>query len=125
MTWMSRTENAPNDAARHLHMASCCPQTAHTYLASTHVAMGVEMTIIGGVSVYLAGKPTANADGGATAVVLIPDVWGWAGGRTRAIADLLATQVEAAVCLRVHNQSSLLYDPAPLLRVIPTKSTAL
>ena len=69
-------------------MTECCPPTAHPYLATDYAAKGTTLTIDGGVEVYEApppAQPTAS-------LLLLPDVWGWAGGRIRAIADGLASE---------------------------------
>uniref|UniRef100_A0A7S2P5J8 Dienelactone hydrolase domain-containing protein n=1 Tax=Zooxanthella nutricula TaxID=1333877 RepID=A0A7S2P5J8_9DINO len=61
---------------------SCCPPGAAGYLAADHTDEG-SVRSIDGVSFYQVGS-------GPNGLLLIPDVWGWNGGRTRALADDLA-----------------------------------
>jgi dienelactone hydrolase len=65
---------------------SCCPPNAEKYLAPDYSATGSTITLADGVELYHAGTP------GPKAVLLIPDIFGWNGGRTRNIADMLAEQ---------------------------------
>lgn len=66
---------------------SCCPPTADKYLAPDYSAIGSTITLAdGSTEVYHIGTP------GPKAILLIPDIFGWNGGRTRNIADLLAEQ---------------------------------
>lgn len=58
---------------------SCCPPGAVGYLAPDHTDEGAVKSI-DGVSYYHVGS-------GKNGLLLIPDVWGWNGGRTRALAD--------------------------------------
>ena len=68
---------------------ACCPSTAHPHLSLGYVEKGYTQKLRDGIHVYVAGKAIDNSPQGASAIILIPDVWGWNGGRTRAIADLL------------------------------------
>jgi dienelactone hydrolase len=63
-------------------MVSCCPPGAAPYLAADHADEGV-IGQVDSVSYYQVGSGEAG-------VLLCPDVWGWNGGRTRAIADDLS-----------------------------------
>lgn len=66
---------------------SCCPSDSVPYLAAEYAAKGT-VKDLGAVEIYVApvlGKPTAG-------ILMMPDVWGWNGGRVRAIADSLAEQ---------------------------------
>lgn len=65
---------------------SCCPDGSWPYLAASYEAKGSVQTE-GGVELYVApvtGTPTS-------AVILCPDIWGWNGGRIRAVADHFAS----------------------------------
>lgn len=65
---------------------SCCPPGSAPYLAADHNDEGkIGVTTDGGVSYYQVGSGTSG-------VLILPDVWGWNSGRTRAIADDLAKQ---------------------------------
>lgn len=64
---------------------TCCPPGSHGYLQATHEATG---TVVkeGELEFYISKgteKPTS-------ALILCPDIWGWNGGRIRAIADHFA-----------------------------------
>lgn len=65
-------------------MASCCPPAAAGYLASDHDDAG-SVRSIDGISFYQVGS-------GSNGLLFIPDIWGWNGGRTRALADDLAAK---------------------------------
>lgn len=58
---------------------SCCPPGSAPYLAPDHNDEG-RIAEIDGVSFYQVGTGEAG-------LLILPDVWGWNGGRTRAIAD--------------------------------------
>jgi dienelactone hydrolase len=62
---------------------ACCPPTAHGYLAAEYASKGTEIAIGGDVDLYTVGAAIV----GGTCVIICPDVFGYAGGRTRAIAD--------------------------------------
>lgn len=64
---------------------SCCPPGSEPYLASNYAAKGEKKSITG-VEFYSAGTPAE----GKKAILIIPDIWGWDSGRTRAFADMLA-----------------------------------
>ncbi len=61
---------------------SCCPPNAEKYLAATYETIGKVCCLSNGHEFYSTG-PTDSRK----AVILIPDVYGWNGGRTRKIAD--------------------------------------
>ena len=62
---------------------SCCPPGAHGCLSHDYKASGKEVSA-GGIQVYETGKAVNNK-----MTIIIGDVWGWDGGRVRAIADQL------------------------------------
>ena len=65
----------------------CCPVGSLPYLAATYAAKG-EVVKLDAVELYhapVSGQPKAG-------ILICPDVWGWNGGRVRAIADGLAEQ---------------------------------
>lgn len=63
---------------------SCCPPGCAPYLAADHEDEGAVKNIDGQLC-YQVGS-------GSSGILLLPDVWGWNGGRTRALADDLANQ---------------------------------
>jgi hypothetical protein len=63
----------------------CCPPNAHKYLAPDYKHVGNILTLEDGTEIYRTGDPSSKK-----AVLLIPDIFGWNGGRTRNIADFLA-----------------------------------
>jgi dienelactone hydrolase len=63
----------------------CCPPNAHKYLAPDYKHVGNILTLEDGTEIYRTGDPSSKK-----AVLLIPDIYGWNGGRTRNIADFLA-----------------------------------
>lgn len=65
---------------------SCCPPNAEKYLAPDYSAIGTCHRLDDGVEYYATGTPNKNG------ILLIPDIFGWNGGRTRNIADYLAQQ---------------------------------
>ncbi len=77
---------------------ACCPPNSTGYLATDDSAAraGTCIALADGTELYLVAPPAAAAaaaDAGASAargVVLVPDIFGWNGGRTRALADHLA-----------------------------------
>lgn len=64
---------------------SCCPPNAEKYLAATYATTGSVHTLPNGHEFYHSGSTSAKH-----AVLIIPDVYGWNGGRTRNIADWFA-----------------------------------
>jgi dienelactone hydrolase len=60
---------------------SCCPPNSLGYLQNTYSSKGSE-TLFGTTDVYISGDASSN-----NVVVMIPDVYGWKGGRMRALAD--------------------------------------
>lgn len=69
------------------HMAVCCPPGSTPYLEATYAAQGSVVTL-GAVDIYAAPAPVGSPS--TKGLLLCPDVWGWNGGRVRAIADALA-----------------------------------
>ena len=65
---------------------SCCPPNSHKYLAANYNAVGTTTCTSSGYEYYLSGGSAA----GKKAIIIIPDVWGWNGGRTRNVADMFA-----------------------------------
>lgn len=65
---------------------SCCPPNAEKYLAATYDTTGETVTLASGTEIYRTGSAAESKK----AVLVIPDVWGWNGGRTRNIADMFA-----------------------------------
>jgi len=63
---------------------SCCPPGSEPYLAADHKDEGTTGTA-DRVEYYKVGE-------GQCGLLIIPDIWGWNSGRTRAIADELATK---------------------------------
>jgi dienelactone hydrolase len=69
-------------------MAACCPPGSAPFLKTEYVAQGKVITLpSAGAEVYVAGAPDSPK-----ALVLVPDIYGWNGGRTRALADYFATK---------------------------------
>lgn len=64
---------------------SCCPAECAPYLASDYNHKGAVEILGGGVvDIYAAGVLYERG------LIIIPDIWGWNGGRTRNIADFYA-----------------------------------
>jgi len=66
---------------------SCCPPGSYPYLNASYTAKG-KIVATGAIELYEApvqGSP-------ASALIMCPDVWGWNGGRMRAVADSFAAQ---------------------------------
>eukprot|EP00928_Gymnodinium_smaydae_P078799 TRINITY_DN62873_c0_g1_i1.p2 TRINITY_DN62873_c0_g1~~TRINITY_DN62873_c0_g1_i1.p2 ORF type:complete len:415 (-),score=101.29 TRINITY_DN62873_c0_g1_i1:145-1389(-) len=63
-------------------MASCCPPGSAPYLAADHKDEGTVRSV-DDVPFYQVGS-------GERGLLLLPDIWGWNGGRTRALADEFA-----------------------------------
>ena len=70
-------------------MATCCPPGSLPYLAAEYAPKGTVVQLDGGFELYQAPVPSPSP---AAAILICPDVWGWNGGRVRAIADSLAEQ---------------------------------
>lgn len=66
---------------------SCCPPNAEKYLAPDYTFVGKITTLSETVEFYETGSSSSK-----NAVIVIPDIFGWNGGRTRNIADYLADQ---------------------------------
>jgi hypothetical protein len=64
---------------------SCCPPGSSGFLSSDGNHVGVKLQH-GSTDLYITGPATS-----ASGVVLVPDIWGWDSGRTRNIADALAS----------------------------------
>ncbi|CAJ1401173.1 unnamed protein product [Effrenium voratum] len=60
----------------------CCPAGAEPYLAPEHTDEG-NVGEVDGVRYYAVGRSSLG-------LLFLPDVWGWNGGRTRALADEFA-----------------------------------
>lgn len=65
-------------------MSVCCPPESYPYLASDYAFKGTDGTTEQGFPYYTVGDSTSQA------LIMIPDVWGYHGGRTRALADYYA-----------------------------------
>ncbi len=66
-------------------MKGCCPPNAEKYLAPDYKFVGQCHKLADGLEYYATGDPKTKK-----AVLLINDIYGWNGGRTRNIADHLA-----------------------------------
>jgi dienelactone hydrolase len=62
----------------------CCPPGSEKYLAADYATTGAVVQDGAGYDIYTSGTP------GAKGLLIAPDIWGWNGGRTRAIADHFA-----------------------------------
>ena len=71
---------------------SCCPSDILPAFSEEYSRKGV-IRSSNTVEFYCAGEPKVNG----SAIIVIPDVWGWDSGRTRNIADLLAEIVDYVV----------------------------
>jgi dienelactone hydrolase len=67
-------------------MSTCCPPNSAPYLQASGTPSGV--VIETDFSFYITGDKAGHRKG----ILLIPDVYGWNGGRTRLIADSFAEQ---------------------------------
>ena len=72
---------------------SCCPPGSLPYLKADYVADGASK-IFEDVEFYEVGTAA-----GKKGLLLVPDVWGWNGGRVRAIADSLASELACVVII--------------------------
>jgi len=61
---------------------TCCPPGSHPYLKTSYEPTGTVVSE-GGYDFYI-NKATERPT---SAIILCPDIWGWNGGRIRAIAD--------------------------------------
>jgi hypothetical protein len=68
---------------------SCCPPNSEPFLEDTYVNNGCIVTLEDYNEFYASGDANATS-----AVIIIPDIWGWRSGRTRNIADLFANAGE-------------------------------
>ncbi|RYH12619.1 hypothetical protein EON65_37770 [archaeon] len=64
---------------------SCCPPNAWKFLAPDYNVAG-NLQNVEGVDFYATGSSTVQA------ILLLPDIFGWNGGRTRTIADFFADE---------------------------------
>jgi len=64
---------------------SCCPPNAEKYLAASYATTGNTQALANGYEFYSSGSVEATK-----AILLVPDVFGWNGGRIRNIADWFA-----------------------------------
>ena len=74
--------------------APCCPAGSLPYLSSSYEPTGTieTVSIPGGGTLELYCPPAPAGDCSGKAILALPDVWGWNGGRMRAIADSLAKE---------------------------------
>lgn len=81
---------------------SCCPPGSHPYLEAKHADLGKLVSCGGDSGLIEVNLYVARPSGAFTsAVIVLPDVWGWNGGRVRAIADSLAGAGYLAVVPRL------------------------
>ncbi len=66
---------------------SCCPPNAEKYLAPDYSFVGTCHKLDCGTEFYATGDKNSKHG-----IFLIPDIFGWNGGRTRNIADYFAEQ---------------------------------
>ncbi len=77
-------------------MAYCCPPNAEKFLAPDYTAIGKIQTLPDDNEFYHVGEP-----GSKKAVIVLPDIFGWNGGRTRNIADYFAENGYYAVVAKI------------------------
>ena len=103
-------------------MATCCPPGSTPYLEATYTSQG-SVVALGPVEIYAAPSPGPTAKG----LLLCPDVWGWNGGRIRAIADALAAfntvPTDERPVLRALSRHVLRGQPASAERSQPSMRT--
>lgn len=86
---------------------SCCPEGSFGYLRPDTAVTGTLVEgSIEGIDFYKSGS---CVDG--TAVVCIPDVWGYNSGRTRLLADHFSTELN---CVSVVPKLQVCYRPLPI-----------
>ena len=66
---------------------SCCPPGSLGFLQSDYAHAG-SCSSAGGTDIYAVGAPSASGK----ALIIIPDIYGWNGGRVRSVADYFASQ---------------------------------
>ena len=66
-------------------MSSCCPPNSAPYLESTYTGVGT-VSRTENLEFYEKCSPSESS----SAVIIIPDIFGWSGGRTRNVADLIS-----------------------------------
>ena len=54
----------------------CCPPNSEKFLAATYATTGATGVLPDGTEYYASGSPE-----GKNAIIVIPDVYGWNGGR--------------------------------------------
>jgi dienelactone hydrolase len=64
----------------------CCPPNSHGYLAPDYQEVGKTQALPDGTEFYSSGSPAP----GKHAILVVPDIFGWHGGRIRNIADQFA-----------------------------------
>lgn len=64
---------------------SCCPPNSHKFLAHEYTEIGTCAQFANGTEYYHVGSAASKK-----AILIIPDIWGWHGGRIRNIADQFA-----------------------------------
>lgn len=68
-------------------MSTCCPNGAAEFLQDEYMCVGTIVTLADGTEFYESvNTETSNGK----AVIICPDIFGWAGGRIRRIADYFA-----------------------------------
>lgn len=63
---------------------SCCPPNSEPFLASTYTERGAVRALPEGFKFYT--SPTTEPS--KKAVIVLPSIFGWSGGRTRNVSDL-------------------------------------
>lgn len=66
---------------------SCCPPNAEKYLAPDYNFVGSTIALDTGLELYVTGTGASKKG-----LLIVPDIYGWNGGRTRNIADYYAEQ---------------------------------
>lgn len=64
-------------------MTDCCPPYSEGYLAPTYATIGTIETLVEGYQLYISASEPANKH----AIVILPSIYGWNGGRTRHVSD--------------------------------------
>ena len=65
----------------------CCPPNSDGFLAPSYSTNGTVEVLSDGFLYYAAGTSPENKP----AVIILSSIWGWNGGRTRNVADFLAS----------------------------------
>eukprot|EP01033_Poteriospumella_lacustris_P016246 gene16246-11625_t len=66
---------------------SCCPPNAEKYLAPDYSFVGSTVALDTGLELYVTGTGASKKG-----LLIVPDIYGWNGGRTRNIADYYAEE---------------------------------